>query len=80
MSEIVSLLVVFSLIAIFIRLFLSHGSYEKILSFYLIFTNLSILILVNSAANFDEILDIVIILFFLKLVVVLFLLFNRKKI
>jgi len=80
MSEIVSFFLIISLIIITISFFIARNSYEKILSFYFIFTNIIILILVNSIANFDAILDIVIILFLLKLVAVLFLLFNRKKI
>ena len=80
MSDIVSFFLIISLIIITIRFFIARNSYEKILSFYFIFTNIIILILVNSIANFDAILDIVIILFLLKLVAVLFLLFNRKKI
>jgi multisubunit Na+/H+ antiporter MnhF subunit len=80
MSDIISFFLVISLIIITIRFFIARNSYEKILSFYFIFTNIIILILVNSIANFDAILDIVIILFLLKLVAVLFLLFNRKKI
>ncbi|MES2961883.1 MAG: hypothetical protein V4694_05810 [Pseudomonadota bacterium] len=80
MSDIVSFFLIISLIIITVRFFIAQNSYEKILSFYFIFTNIIILILVNSIANFDAILDIVIILFLLKLVAVLFLLFNRKKI
>lgn len=80
MSDIVSFFLIISLIIITIRFFIARNSYEKILSFYFIFTNIIILILINSIANFDAILDIIIILFLLKLVAVLFLLFNRKKI
>lgn len=80
MSEIVSFIIILSLAIITIRFFIAQNSYEKILSFYFIFTNIIILIVINSIANFDAILDIVIILFLLKLVAVLFLLFNRKKI
>ncbi|MBP7709832.1 MAG: hypothetical protein KA100_02030 [Rickettsiales bacterium] len=80
MSEIISFFIIVSLAIITTRFFISRNSYEKILSFYFIFTNLIILILVNSVSNFDAILDIIILLFLLKLVAVLFLLFNRKKI
>lgn len=80
MSESVSFLLILAISVLAVRFFISHNSYEKILSFYFIFTNLIILILINSISNFDAILDIVIILFLLKLVAVLFLLFNRKKI
>ncbi len=80
MSEIASFFIIISIIIIAIRFFVAQNSYEKILSFYFIFTNIIILILINSIANFDAILDIIIILFLLKLVAVLFLLFNRKKI
>ncbi len=80
MSEIVSFFIVITIFILSIRLFLSKNVYEKILSFYFIFTNIIILILVNSIASFEVVLDIIIMLFLLKLVAVLFLLFNRKKI
>jgi len=79
MSEIISFFIIIALIIISVRFFVAQNSYEKILSFYFVFTNIIILILVNSITNFDAILDIIIILFLLKLVAVLFLLFNRKK-
>lgn len=77
---IVSFLIIISLAIIAVRFFIAQNSYEKIISFYFIFTILIILILINAVSNFDAILDIIIILFLLKLVAVLFLLFNRKKI
>ena len=80
MSAAISPFLIIAIILITIRFFLAQNSYEKILSFYFIFTNIILLILINSVADFDEILDIIIILFLLKLVAVLFLLFNRKKI
>lgn len=80
MSEILSFFLVIAIILISIRFFIAQNSYEKILSFYFIFTNLILLILISSVTNFDSILDIIILLFLLKLMAVLFLLFNRKKI
>jgi multisubunit Na+/H+ antiporter MnhF subunit len=80
MSEILSFFLVIAIILISIRFFIAQNSYEKILSFYFIFTNLILLILIGSVTNFDSILDIIILLFLLKLMAVLFLLFNRKKI
>lgn len=80
MTGIISVFIVIAIISIAARFFTAQNSYEKILSFYLIFTNIILLIFVNSIANFDSILDIVIVLFLLKLVAVLFLLSNRKKI
>ena len=80
MSEIVSFFIIITISILSIRLFLSKNVYEKILSFYFIFTNIIILILFNSIASFEVVLDIIIMLFLLKLVAVLFLLFNRKKI
>ena len=80
MSDIVSFLIIISLSILAVRFFIAQNSYEKIISFYFIFTILIILILINAVSNFDAILDIIIILFLLKLVAVLFLLFNRKKI
>jgi hypothetical protein len=80
MSELASFFVIISLLIITVRFFIAQNPYEKILSFYFIFTNIILLILINSIANFDAILDIIILLFLLKLVAVLFLLFNRKKI
>ncbi|NBX52355.1 MAG: hypothetical protein EBT63_01715 [Proteobacteria bacterium] len=63
-----------------LRFFHSNNSYEKIMCFYLMFTQFILLFLTISKAQFREIFDIIIILFLLKLVAVLFLLFNRKKI
>ncbi len=80
MSEIISFFIIISIAIVTVRFCISRNSYEKILSFYFIFTNIIILILINSVTNFDAILDIIILLFLLKLVAVLFLLFNRKKI
>jgi len=80
MSEFISFFALISIIIISARYFAAQNSYEKILGFYFTFTNVIILILVNSIANFEAILDIIIVLFLLKLVAVLFLLFNRKKI
>lgn len=80
MSEFISFFLIITIAIIGIRFFIAQNSYEKILGFYFIFTNLILLILVNSVSNFDSILDIIILLFLLKLTAVLFLLFNRKKI
>ena len=80
MSELLSFFLVIIIALIAIRFFIAQNSYEKILSFYFIFTNLILLILISSVTNFDSILDIIILLFLLKLMAVLFLLFNRKKI
>ncbi|MBU6140220.1 MAG: hypothetical protein KGP29_01505 [Proteobacteria bacterium] len=80
MSELISFFLILTVILIAIRFFIAQNSYEKIISFYFIFTNLILLILINSVTNFDAILDVIILLFLLKLMAVLFLLFNRKKI
>jgi len=80
MAAIVSICLILAIVIIAIRGFFSHNVYEKISSFYFIFTNIILLILLNSIADFDAILDIIIILFLVQLVAVLFLLFNRKKI
>ena len=80
MTELISFFLVIALVLITIRFFVAQNSYEKILSFYFIFTNIILLILINSVTSFDKILDIIIMLFLLKLMAVLFLLFNRKKI
>lgn len=80
MTEFISFFLVISITLIATRFFIAQNSYEKILSFYFIFTNLILLILFNAVANFDSVLDVIILLFLLKLMAVLFLLFNRKKI
>lgn len=80
MSEFISFFLIISIAIIGIRFFIAQNSYEKIISFYFIFTNLILLILVNSVSNFDSVLDVIILLFLLKLTAILFLLFNRKKI
>jgi multisubunit Na+/H+ antiporter MnhF subunit len=80
MSILISLTILLSLIPISFRFFIAQNSYEKILCFYLLASNLILLILVNAVPEFNAILDIILILFLLKLLAVLFLLFNRKKI
>ncbi len=79
-SALISIFVTLTITIIALKSFRAQNSYEKILGFYFIFTNIIILILINSVASFEEILDIIIVLFLLKLVAVLFLLFNKKKI
>jgi hypothetical protein len=79
MSEIISFFVIISGAIIAFRLIAAKNNYEKITAFYLLFTHIIILFLVNSAANFDAVLDIVITLFLLKLVAVSFLILNRRK-
>lgn len=74
-----SFLILLTLTILAVKFLTSHNSYEKILSFYFIFTNITLLILLNSTANFEAVLDIAIILFLLQLVAVLFLLSNCKK-
>jgi len=80
MLTLISFVVIFSLIIISLKFFSSHNVYEKIIGFYFIFSNFIILVLVNAVTNFDDMLDIIIVLFLLQFVAVLFLLFNRKKI
>ncbi len=80
MAELISIFVTISIAIIALRFVAAKNSYEKIISFYFIFTNIIILIFVNAISGFDEIIDIIIVLFLLKLIAVLFLLFNKKKI
>jgi len=68
------------MLLVLIRFFQANNSYEKIISFYLLFTQFILVFLNISSPEFKEIFDIIIILFLLKLVAVLFLLFNKKKI
>lgn len=79
MSIIISIAVIFALIAVTFRLLTANNVYEKIAGFYFIFTGFILLILINAVTNFDAMLDIIIILFLLQFVAILFLLFNRKK-
>lgn len=69
-----------SMLLVLIRFLQSNNSYEKIIGFYVMFTLFILLFLSISSTDFGEIFDIIVILFLLKLVAVLFLLFNRKKI
>lgn len=80
MLQIVNFFVILSILVITAKLLFAKNVYEKILSFYFIFTNIIILILVDSTIGFESILDIIILLLLLKIVAVLFLLLNRKKI
>lgn len=71
---------IIAMLLVLIRFLQSNNSYEKIISFYLIFSFFILLFIAISGNELKEIFDIIIILFLLKLVAVLFLLFNRKKI
>jgi|GEM_PF-1365165 multisubunit Na+/H+ antiporter MnhF subunit len=77
---IINIAIGFSMLLVLIRFFQANNSYEKIISFYLLFTQFILVFLNISSPEFKEIFDIIIILFLLKLVAVLFLLFNKKKI
>jgi len=77
---IINIAIGFSMLLVLIRFFQANNSYEKIISFYLLFTQFILVFLNISSPEFNEIFDIIIILFLLKLVAVLFLLFNKKKI
>ena len=79
-SLIINIAIGFSMLLVLIRFFQANNSYEKIISFYLLFTQFILVFLNISSPEFKEIFDIIIILFLLKLVAVLFLLFNKKKI
>jgi hypothetical protein len=72
--------IVFSIALLLIRFFHANNSYEKILCFYMFFSLFIVLFINISNVDFNEIFDIIIILFLLKLISVLFLLYNRKKI
>ncbi len=80
MSQIISVFIIISLTIVTAKFFSAKNPYERIISFYFIFTNFILLILLNSVASFDDILDIIIVLFLLQIVAVLFMLFNRKRI
>jgi len=69
-----------SMLLTIIKFFNSNNSYERILCFYLIFTQFIILFIGISRLEFENIFDIVIILLLLKLVAILYLLLNKKKI
>jgi multisubunit Na+/H+ antiporter MnhF subunit len=71
--------IVLSMILTLLRFFHANNSYEKIMSFYFLFTQFILLFLSISHDKFHEVFDIIIILFLLKFVAILFLLFNRKK-
>ena len=77
---IINVAIGFSMALILLRFFHANNSYEKIISFYLLFTQFILLFLNISSPEFKEIFDIIIVLFLLKLVATLFLLFNKKKI
>ncbi len=79
-SLIINIVIGFSMLLVLIRFFQANNSYEKIISFYLLFTQFILVFLNISSPELKEIFDIIIILFLLKLVAVLFLLFNKKKI
>jgi len=76
----INLVITISMLVTIIKFFNSANSYERILSFYLIFTQFIILFIGISRLEFENIFDIVIILLLLKLVAILYLLINKKKI
>ena len=80
MFDLFTTVLIINTLIIGFRMINSQNSYEKILSFYFIFTNFIFLIITQSITSFDSILDIIIMLFLLKIIATLFLLFNRKKI
>lgn len=69
-----------SMFVTIIKFFNSGNSYDRILYFYLIFTQFIVLFIGISRLEFENIFDIVIILLLLKLVAILYLLLNKKKI
>lgn len=80
MFDLFTTILIINILIIGFRMINSQNSYEKILSFYFIFSNFIFLIITQSITSFDSILDIIIMLFLLKIIATLFLLFNRKKI
>ncbi len=76
----ISFFIVLSIAICGLKMFFSDNIYEKITIFYFVFTAFILLILLNTVTNFDDMLDIVIVLFLLQFVAILFLLFNRKKV
>ncbi len=76
----VNLTLILCIILLFLKFIpkFSHSELERIAGFYLIFTNIIILILINSIGRFSNILDIILMLFLLKLAS-LMLLFIKKK-
>lgn len=75
----ISFFIIITIALIFVRLFLAQNSYEKIISFYFIFSNIALLILSTAIADFESILDIIIILFLVQIAATLFLISNRNK-
>lgn len=71
--------VILSMILVALRMFTAQNYYEKIVSFYLLFTYFILLVLGTSNIKFIQILDLILVLFLLKILAVLFLIFNRKK-
>jgi len=74
-----NLTILISIILIGIKLVSASNIYEKIISFYFIFTNAIILLIINSISKFDYVIDLALLLFLAELIGVLFLLLNRKK-
>ena len=76
-----NLILIISIILIFIKFIpkFTLAESERIIGFYLIFTNLIILILINTIDRFHNILDIILILFLLKLAFLMILLIKNKS-
>jgi hypothetical protein len=79
MALFLNLTISISIILIGIKLIRTSDIYEKIISFYFIFTNAIILLIINSISKFENVIDLALLLFLAELIGVLFLLLNRKK-
>jgi len=76
----INAVIVLSMMITIIKFFNGTNSYERILCFYLMFTQFILLFIGISRLEFENIFDIIIILLLLKLVAILYLLLNKKKI
>ncbi len=79
MFYLVSTVLVINFILIIFRLIYSKKIHEKICCFYFIFGIFILLIIEQAVSKFDLVLDIIIMLFLLKLMTILFLLSKKKK-
>jgi len=74
----INIIILISLALAISKFIISDDSFDKIISFYFVFTGLIILILINSITKFQLIIDIAFLLFLLELSAMLLLLLNKK--
>ena len=75
----INTIISFAIIFGFIQFFKNINFYDKLIGFFYIITNLTIIVLINFANDIQSIFDIVIILFLLEMLMIITFLSNKIK-